>query len=230
VTPDVRAMPPALRAELARHWTATARMEHASIAAFARFALQLLALGAPPDLLLDAQRAMADETAHAQLAFTLASAFGGLDVGPGPLAIDAALDETGLQDLIVTTFAEGCIGETAAAVEATEAAGRARDQTVRTALERIAADETRHAQLAWRTVVWAFRQADESVRDRARRCIAQAEAEAKDLARGAHARDDDHLAAYGVLGEAHKRRLRRQVLTEIVLPSARTLLSALPVA
>jgi hypothetical protein len=223
VTPDVRALSSALRAELARQWTATARMEHASIAAFARFALQLLALGAPPELLFDAQRAMADETAHAQLAFSLASAFAGRALGPGPLAIDAALDETSLHELVVTTFAEGCIGETAAAVEATEAAALARDPTMRAALERIAADETRHAELAWRTVAWALRQAGDSAADLVRGCIARAEIEARDLPAETQERNDERLAAYGVLGVGHKRRLRRDVLTEIVLPSARAL-------
>jgi hypothetical protein len=226
VAPDSRELSAAQRAELARHWTATARMEHASIAAFARFALQLLAVAAPPDLLLDAQRAMADETAHAQLAFALASAFAGHDLGPGPLAIDAALDETGLQDLVFTTFVEGCIGETAAAVEATEAASLARDPAVRAALDRIAADETRHAELAWRTVAWALRQGGETVGDVVRRAIMQAEVEARGLGGGLSRRDDEHLAAYGVLGEQHKRRLRREVLTEIILPSARALVGS----
>ncbi len=41
-------------------WLDDARLEHASIASFARFTLDLLALGAPADLVADAQRAATD--------------------------------------------------------------------------------------------------------------------------------------------------------------------------
>jgi hypothetical protein len=49
-------------------------MEHASVAAFARFTLDLLALGAPADLVQSAQQALGDEIAHAELCFGLAGA------------------------------------------------------------------------------------------------------------------------------------------------------------
>ena len=65
-------------------------MEHASIAAFARFSLELLAFGAPPDLVEQAQAAMADETRHAKLCFALAGAYAERPIGPG------ALDMTGV--------------------------------------------------------------------------------------------------------------------------------------
>ncbi|HXK18586.1 MAG TPA: hypothetical protein VNG33_12325, partial [Polyangiaceae bacterium] len=46
-TPRVYHLTATERAALAEHWTKMGQMEHASIAAFARFSLQLLALGAP---------------------------------------------------------------------------------------------------------------------------------------------------------------------------------------
>ena len=64
MAPEARSLPAETRARLGVAWLEIARMEHASIAAFARFALQLLAVGAPPDLILAGQRAMADETNH----------------------------------------------------------------------------------------------------------------------------------------------------------------------
>src|SRR5262249_8003152 len=75
VTPATSSLSAKTRARLAAAWLEIGRMEHASIAAFARFTLQLLAVGAPPDLVMAAQRAMADETNHAQLAFALAAAY-----------------------------------------------------------------------------------------------------------------------------------------------------------
>ena len=70
------------RAMLAAHWTEVAQLEHGSIAAFARFVLELLSLGAPPELVGTAQLAMRDEIAHARIAFGFASAYAGAPVGP----------------------------------------------------------------------------------------------------------------------------------------------------
>jgi hypothetical protein len=73
------------RARLVELWQADALMEHASIASFARFGLQLLALGAPARLVRDAQRAGLDEIRHAEQAFSIASRLAGRVIGPGAL-------------------------------------------------------------------------------------------------------------------------------------------------
>jgi hypothetical protein len=52
------------------------------------------------------------------------------------------------------------VGETVAAAEAAEACEHARDSGVRQILATIAADERRHAELAWRFVGWAIRKDD----------------------------------------------------------------------
>jgi hypothetical protein len=200
-------------------------MEHASIAAFARFALQLLAVSAPPELVMAAQRAMADETKHAQLAFALASAYADRDLGPGPLAIDGCLDATDLVALVDAVFAEGCVGETVAAVEAREALEHARDPAVRAVLKIIAEDETRHAELAWRTAAWALAIGGQAVRDRIEEASAREETRLR-AGRGAIAkREDGQLLGHGILSESLRCRLRTSVLTEVVLPAARQLLS-----
>src|SRR5262249_3539695 len=153
-SPDLDGLSPSTRALLAARWTSIGLMEHASIAAFARFALQLLAVGAPPDLVRASQEAMGDETEHARLAFAAASADAGEDVGPGALAIDGSLDGFDVAQLVATLLREGCIGETVAAIEAREALESAVDPVVRAVLETIARDELRHAELAWSTLAW----------------------------------------------------------------------------
>jgi len=146
------------RASLAAHWTKLGQLEHASIAAFARFQLQLLALGAPPDLVEGCTRALADETAHTKLCFELASAYAGRAVGPGPLDIEGSLTPTSLGDVVDLVIAEGCFGETGAALEALEAADGASDPVIVAAYAQIAADEQRHAELGFRFVRWAIQQ------------------------------------------------------------------------
>jgi len=128
-------------------------MEHASIAAFARFTLELLALGAPADLIELSNQAVVDETRHARLAFGLASTFAGRALAPGALCMDGALASTGRpEDLLRTTFREGCVGETRAALEVARAAAGCAEPELRRTLEGIAEDEGRHAELAWRVV------------------------------------------------------------------------------
>ncbi len=156
VAPRVDHLTPSERAELAQHWTKLGQMEHASIAAFARFSLQLLALGAPPELVEACTAALADETAHAKLCFGIASAYAGRPIGPGPLDVSSSLELTSLVEIVDLVILEGCIGETTAALEAVESADSARDPVIRAAYTRIAADEQRHAELAFRFVKWAI--------------------------------------------------------------------------
>src|SRR5690606_5028584 len=78
---------PDVREAAARGWLAQGLMEHASIAAFARFTLQRLGLGAPAELVAASTRAQADELEHAAACFELARRYGGRDVGPGPLEL-----------------------------------------------------------------------------------------------------------------------------------------------
>lgn len=146
------------RDALARHWSRLGQMEHASIAAFARFNLQLLALGAPSELVEQCTRALADETAHTKLCFRLASAYAGRALGPGALDIAGSLAVTSLEEIVDLVLVEGCIGETSAALEALEAADAASDPVIRAAYAQIAADEQRHAELAFRFVRWALEQ------------------------------------------------------------------------
>jgi hypothetical protein len=221
-TPNVREMPPALRERLTEHWMRTAQMEHASIAAFARFVLQLVSFGASSDLVAGAQRAMAEETTHARLAFGLASAYAGRDLGPGPIAIDGCLDGTDVRAFVATTFVEGCIGETVAALEAREALEHARDPVVRDILETIAHDEARHAELAWRTVAWALATLGQAARDAIDAALATANAPAIGAADGEG--PGDTLRPHGVLGEETRIELRRACIRSVVVPVASALL------
>src|SRR5690606_25004689 len=110
------------------------------------------ALGAPPHLLAATQRAMADEIDHARRCFALASAYAGEPIGPGPLDLGAKRPTTDRSAILEAVVREACVGETLAAIEARTALAHARDPAVRTTLERIAADELRHAQLGWQTL------------------------------------------------------------------------------
>src|SRR6185369_365954 len=152
------------RAELAAHWARLGQMEHASIAAFARFNLQLLSLGASSDLVEACNRALADETAHARMCFALARSYGGTAVGPARLDIEHCLEDTSLTAIAKLVLREGCLGETVASLEAAAAADVASEPAVRRALTRIAHDELNHAELAFRFLRWALAQSSAGAR------------------------------------------------------------------
>jgi hypothetical protein len=226
LAPRADAVPPALRERLGEAWTQIALLEHASIAAFARFTLQLLSLGAPAELIERSQGAMADETAHAKLAFGLAGAFGGRDVGPSVLDVRGALDQNSLVDILSTAIREGCIGETVAALEAAEALEYARDPVVRDVLARIARDETRHAELAWRFVRWAVACGGEQVRQLAWRAFQAALAEEpKSTAAQALTSDEKQLLANGIVPASLRNVIRNEAMGNVVLPCAQALLA-----
>lgn len=220
-------MPGALRAELAEHWTTVGLMEHASIAAFARFALQLLEHGAPPELLSQTHAAMADETEHARLCFALASTYNDAPIGPGPLEMDGALAQHSMKDILEMLIREGCIGETVAALEAAESAEYASDPAVRAVLQKITADERRHALLAWRTVRWALER-DPALGpwlvDAFEVAFAELPTRLPEPSPYAHV-----LLSCGVFDGRRRSELRREVCTEVIRPCLAALLAETPV-
>ncbi len=215
-----------LRAKLGEAWEHIALMEHASIAAFARFALQLLSLGAPPELVVRTHDAMRDETKHARLAFALASSYRGAPVGPGRLAIDGALGgDFDVASFVTLTIREGCVGETVAALEAGEGEAAAVDPKVREVLGVIAVDERAHAELAWSAVRWALGAFGDDVRGAVAREIVAIEAE---LAAGfdiAVSEEDRVMARHGVTTAVARAALRRETLQKVVLPCLRALVA-----
>ena len=214
---------PELRAAVSRGWIEQGLMEHASVAAFARFSLQLLSLGAPPDLITRAADAMQDEIRHARACFALARRHTGEDVGPGPLSVDGALDCFDLTNVVLDTIAEGCIGETVAALEAAEALSHCEDPAAREVLRRISVEEGRHAELAWQFVSWALETGPESLKERVRGAFIEALAGARREPVHMTPRDRD-LLRHGLVSEGLRGPLRAGVLAEVVGPCAKALL------
>lgn len=188
------------REALTQHWLAIAALEHASVASFARFTLELLALGAPADLVAESQQAGLDEIEHATLAYGIASAYAGRPLGPGPLDLKGVLIATTRREVIRGLIEEACVGETLGAAEALAAAEHATDPALRRFHACVAVDEQRHAELGWRALAWLLGGADEDDRRFAAGCFEAA------------------IAAVKAPGALH-----RQVLREVIAPCAAAL-------
>lgn len=157
---------PSVAAGVGGWFAAMAHLEAASVPAFERLAGELAAHGAPEALVLAARRAALDEKRHARAVGALARRFGAFV----PAVEIAPVARRSLAEIAVENAAEGCVGETWGATVALHQAQAARDPRVRAAMARIADDEARHAELAWRVARWA----EPRLSSRERRAVADA--------------------------------------------------------
>lgn len=212
------AAPPAdLVQPLIDGWRRMGQAEHASVASFARFTLEMMALGAPAELVTQAIAAQQDEVRHAALCFGVASRFSATNVGPGPLAIDGALGAShDLRAILTAAVIEGCIQETISAAQVEHAATLAADPALAKALREVADDEARHAELSWAFVRWALEQHPEL-----RPAVALA-------FEAPHARSNgpthDRLAPWGMPSARAEDAVAAKVRAEVIRPCAAELL------
>lgn len=182
---------------LARAWIEDARAEYASIWAFERMARELAAAGAPAGLIVEARRAADDEARHTDLCARMAgSPFWLLPIDDGyrePRWARGSRDALAI--LAREAWLDGCLGEGIAAAQAASAA-RSAQAAAADMQSAIAADERRHAELAWSILEWTWREGGARTRD----AIAEAIAVEPDLAvADAPDADEDLLAAGGRL-------------------------------
>jgi len=194
-------------------------LEHASIASFARFTLELLSVGAPPRLIVASQDAGRDEVHHAQMCFAIASRFARKKLGPGRLDVDGVVAARDLISIVLSTVKEGCVVETLSALLAKERALLARDDDVRAALEKIADDEKRHADLAWTFVGWAISREGTPMKETAIRAFEWA-TERPPLGFDSALRglSNEVVRAHGLLDEGTARAVTERALREIIAP------------
>ncbi len=128
-----------------------------------------------------------------------------------------------LERSLVTAIREGCVGETVAALEAAELAEHVADPVLRSALTRIAADEQRHAELAFRFVEWAL---SKQRRPRAALVAGEIDRVRRELASLSPIDDPagSELERRGILSDGLSRAVRRAALEAAVLPGLEGLL------
>ncbi len=218
--PETASLAAHLRAALAAHFTAMAAMEHASIGSFARFSLELLALGAPPSLLHATHEAASDEILHARLAFALATAYSGAPVGPGRLPVAGVTPATDERAIACALVREACVGETVAAAEALALSSLVADPALVSVYTKVSKDEARHAELGWRSLAWMLEQTPdllpvvEEAFSRAVASISGTPIVASDIVSPEH----------GLLSSAQLAALRTKAVADIVEPCRRALL------
>ncbi len=183
-------------------WLArAAHDEAASVHAFEALARELADHDAPPELLARLRAAGRDEVRHAARVTALARARG----AEPPTPTIAATPIRGLQAIATENAIEGCVRETWAALSAAHQALHADDPALRRIYAEIAADEARHAELAWSLDTWLSGQLGPAARAMVAHARAAAVRELAAWIDGAH--DEPALLALGVPAQATARRL-----------------------
>ena len=219
------------RALLIARWSEVAALEHSSVASFARVTLELMGLGAPAEIILETQRAAADEVEHAREAYGLLASLLGRPVGPGDFPVSALTPRLDRREITLSVAREACLGETLGVAEVEGALALARAHSgpreVIDHLERVAADETKHAGLAWRTLAWLLEGASPSLYDEVAEVLTS---EAHNLLSASGEEMDAPTAArlghLGLLSEAQRLACYSQGLSEVLVPCAQELLGA----
>ncbi|MDP1824110.1 MAG: ferritin-like domain-containing protein [Archangium sp.] len=135
---------------LGRFFAEAAHLEAASVPAFERLVIELTHHGAPQDLREAALSAALEEIEHTRVTAALARAFGAEPVMP--VVHERPLRS--LLELALDNAVEGCVRETFGALVAQYQAVHAEHPGVRAAMEGIARDELRHAELSWALDRW----------------------------------------------------------------------------
>ena len=211
---------PHVRERLVARWADTAAAEHASVASFSRFNLELMSLGAPSSLVASSTRAIGDEIRHARFSYGVASALGGAPLAPAPLSVAGALDRSGdPSEILIAAILEGCINETICAVRVRLAAEDVIDADLAQRMRDVGDDESRHAELSWAFVRWMLESRPEL------RALAAATFDGWDLG-PAPAADPDRaeLAQFGVVTSDMEHAVSVQILRDVVRPCADRLL------
>ncbi len=156
---DASALPLAERAGLAAEWRDNGCKEHASVAAFAQLALDLMAVGAPPELIASVQRDSLDEIGHAGSCFAIARALDGKAVSPAPFPdartqrwLCRRVQRVALTQIALDALVDGVLNEGIAARLLATLSTRCESVQLASILRKMAADESRHAAHSWDVV------------------------------------------------------------------------------
>ena len=205
------------------YWLEVAQGEALSVPAFARHVIELEHLGAPAPLIAEARRAVGDEARHFELAWKRASELAGGYLPPMHFEIgESLLKPVRLGHVLREVIEMGCINESLSAHEALQLATHCEDGEVRAIWEEIAADEARHATLAWQVLAWILDQRPD-LEARARGIFEASRTGG--VVRSTGAPEDHVRLAHRGAASAYEREVwARAAFASIVLPVARQLL------
>ena len=139
------------RARLAETWKRRSAAEYLAVSTFSILAIDLVAAGAPADVLSHCVRAQLDEIRHAELAIRMVEIYGGSRIEPvaGMSRLPDSQEMSKLQQAVANTLLVSCVSETYATTILTATRDLTTDPVAHAVLTSIYSDEVMHARLGW---------------------------------------------------------------------------------
>jgi hypothetical protein len=150
------------------HLAAQAWLEAASVHAFRCLGDELAGMGAPRALVRAARRSARDEVRHARAMTRHAQRYG---AHPARVCVARTKGRRPLEAFAIENAVEGCVRESFGALLARHQAQHAPDPQLARTMKPIAADETRHAALAWAIARWVEPRLTSAERARVRNAV-----------------------------------------------------------
>ncbi len=222
---------PEVRAELARIWGERIPTEYRSITGFSTLSFDLIAAGAPVDLVAVCHRVAIDELRHTELAVKMVEIYGGekpeLPRELSSLPADESL--TVVAQACRSAILISCLGETFACTELAMLRERAVDPVVEGVLRVFLSDEIVHARIGWAYLAHAFKTADAVTKKQVAEAIPSYVAGIGENLFGTDeapaavdvTNDDERLFAHGVCSMREEQELYRKFVPEVFIPGLR---------
>jgi hypothetical protein len=139
------------RTRLAETWSRRSAAEYLAVSTFAVLAIDLVAAGAPADVLSLCMRAGIDEVRHAELCLRMIEIYGGKRVMPPPgmSSLPDDPERPKLHQALANTLLVSCVSETYATTVLTATRDLTTDPVAHAVLTSIYSDEVMHARLGW---------------------------------------------------------------------------------
>jgi hypothetical protein len=139
------------RERLAGTWSRRSAAEYLAVSTFAVLAIDLVAAGAPADVLSLCMRAGIDEVRHAELCLRMIEIYGGKRVlpPPGMSSLPDDPERPKLHQALANTMLVSCVSETYATTVLTATRDLTTDPVAHAVLTSIYSDEVMHARLGW---------------------------------------------------------------------------------
>jgi hypothetical protein len=139
------------RTRLAETWSRRSAAEYLAVSTFAVLAIDLVAAGAPADVLSLCMRAGIDEVRHAELCLRMIEIYGGKRVMPPPgmSSLPDDPERPKLHQALANTMLVSCVSETYATTVLTATRDLTTDPVAHAVLTSIYSDEVMHARLGW---------------------------------------------------------------------------------
>jgi hypothetical protein len=152
------ALTEAERARLAETWKRRSAAEYLAVSTFSILAIDLVAAGAPADVLSHCVRAQLDEIRHAELAVRMVEIYGGERIAPlpGMSKLPENRRVPAVQQAVSNTLLVSCVSETYATTVLTATRDLTTDPVAHAVLTSIYSDEIMHARLGWSYLRYAI--------------------------------------------------------------------------